>query len=122
MTSVETRNAPAIPTVDLDAFLTGSPDTQKRIAAEVDEICRTIGFLVIENHGVADSTVAAAWKVAREFFDLPPDKKLDVKPDDPGCPRGYFPMAAEALAKSLGVDTPPDISWPGYSSPASWSS
>ena len=25
------------------------------------------------------------------------------------CPRGYFPFAAEALAQSLGVETPPDI-------------
>ncbi len=100
---------PAIPSVDLQAFLDGTPDTQHRIAAEVDEICRTIGFLVIENHGVSDEVVTAAWNASRAFFDLPLEQKLEVKPDDSGCPRGYFPMAAEALAKSLGVETPPDI-------------
>lgn len=79
------------------------------MAAEVDKICRTIGFLVIEKHGVPDAIVSAAWEASRAFFDLPIDEKLEVKPEDPGCPRGYFPFAAEALAKSLGLDTPPDI-------------
>ncbi len=109
MTSALATQAPAIPTVDLRAFLTGTPDAQRRIAAEVDEICRTTGFVVIENHGVAEDIIAAAWEASREFFDLPLRAKLEVRPDDPGCPRGYFPMAAEALAKSLGVETPPDI-------------
>ena len=109
MTSGPATRAPAIPSVDLHALLTGTPDAQRRIAAEVDEICRSIGFLVIENHGVSEDLISAAWDASRTFFDLPLAEKLEVRPDDPGCPRGYFPMAAEALAKSLGVDTPPDI-------------
>ena len=109
MSSTHAGDAPSIPSVDLNAFLNGSSESQERIAADVDEICKTIGFLVIENHGVPDATVSAAWDVSRAFFDLPLETKLEVRPDDQGCPRGYFPMAAEALAKSLGVDTPPDI-------------
>ncbi len=109
MTTKQAVDAPAIPAVDLGEFLNGTRDVQLRIAAEVDEICRSIGFLVVENHGVPEDVVNEAWKASREFFDQSLEKKLDAKPDDPGCPRGYFPMAAEALAKSLGVETPPDI-------------
>ena len=50
-----------------------------------------------------------AWCSSRAFFDLPLEQKLQSKSPDPGCPRGYFPLATDALAKSLGVDTPPDI-------------
>ena len=108
----EERNsviAPAIPSVDLGKFLDGSPDEQKVIAANVDTICTNVGFLVIENHGVADVVVDDAWRAARSFFDSPLENKIKAQSGDPSCPRGYFPMASEALAKSLGVNTPPDL-------------
>lgn len=98
-----------IPSIDLHAFLAGNAEQQNTIARQVDEICKSIGFLIIENHGVPGDVVGNAWSATRAFFDLPLEEKLRSKPADPACPRGYFPMAAEALAKSLGVDTPPDI-------------
>jgi len=102
-------DVPSIPSVDLGSFLAGSAAEQKSIAAHVDEICKSIGFLIIENHGIRNDVVDNAWSAARTFFDLPLDEKLKSKPADPNCPRGYFPLAAEALARSLGVETPPDI-------------
>lgn len=100
---------PSIPTVDLHAFLHGTPEQQAAIAKHVDSICRNTGFLIISNHGVDERLVDLAWLSARAFFELPLKKKLESKPVDAACPRGYFPLAAEALAKSLGVETPPDI-------------
>ena len=105
----ESSDTPAIPSIDLLAFLAGAPEEQKTTAAHVDGICKSIGFLIIENHGVPNDVIDDAWSATRAFFDLPLEDKLKSKPADPSCPRGYFPMAAEALAKSLGVDTPPDI-------------
>jgi isopenicillin N synthase-like dioxygenase len=98
-----------ISAVDLAAFFAASEQEQKRIAAQVDEICRHTGFLIIKNHGIPQEVIDTAWSAVHAFFDLPLEQKLAVKSPDPGCPRGYFPMASEALAKSLGVDTPPDI-------------
>ncbi len=104
-----TDPATAIPVVDLGAFLTASAEEQSSIAHEVDNICRNTGFLIIENHGVPADVIQHAWRSTRTFFDLPLADKLTAKSANPRCPRGYFPMASEALAKSLGVNTPPDI-------------
>jgi len=103
------EDVPAIPSIDLRAFLSGTGKEQQVIAAQVDEICKSIGFLIIENHGLPTGITDNAWSTTSAFFDLPLEEKLKCKPADPSCPRGYFPMAAEALAKSLGVDTPPDF-------------
>ena len=103
------EDAPAIPSIDLHAFLIGSAEEQKIIAAQVDQICKNTGFLIIENHSVPNNVIDEAWSTASVFFDLSLEEKLKSKPANPNCPRGYFPIAAEALAKSLGVDTPPDL-------------
>lgn len=105
----EAIDVPAIAAIDLGAFLHGTAADQAAIAADVDDICRSTGFLIIENHEVPGEIIADAWTQTRAFFDLPLEEKLAAKSVDPKCPRGYFPMAAEALAKSLGVDTPPDV-------------
>ena len=102
-------DAPAISSIDLGAFLFGTAEEQAEIAATVDEICRSTGFLIVENHQVPTEVISDAWTGTRGFFDLPIEEKLSAKSSDPKCPRGYFPMESEALAKSLGVDTPPDV-------------
>ena len=101
--------AAEIPIVNLAAFIQGNSEQQETIAAEVDHICRTLGFLIVEQHGVDLPLINSAWSAARQFFDLPLQQKMASKSPDPGCPRGYFPFASEALAKSQGVETPPDV-------------
>ncbi len=98
-----------IPTVDLAAFFSGTGEERRRSADRVDDICRSIGFLIIENHGVPTGISNAAWSAARSFFDLPLVEKLASKSPQAGCPRGYFPPEQESLAKSRGIDTPPDL-------------
>jgi isopenicillin N synthase-like dioxygenase len=97
-----------IPAFDLDTFLGADAAERTTIAIEVDEACRTIGFLVIENHGVPSTTCTNAWEAARAFFDLPVEDKLAARADDPACPRGYFPVAEETLAKTRGEASAPD--------------
>ncbi len=98
-----------IPTIDLAEFIHGSADLKTAIARQVDEVCRNIGFLVISGHGVPDDTIERAWSTTRRFFDLSLSQKLEAKSADPACPRGYFPPESEALAKTHGEDTPPDL-------------
>ncbi len=99
----------SIPSIDLGRFLDSRGAEQRLLAADVDRICSTLGFLIVENHGVPRTVIDNLWASSRAFFDLPLAQKLHSRSPDPECPRGYFPLAAEALAQSLGVETPPDI-------------
>jgi len=101
-------NSDDIPAIDLGAFVNGSKEQKGLIAADVDEICQTTGFLVVDNHGVPAEITDRAWSAARAFFDLPLEQKLALHSDEPNCPRGYFPFAEESLARTLGVESPPD--------------
>ena len=97
-----------IPAIDLGAFSSGTPAQRKPIAELVDATCRETGFLLIENHGVANAVSDAAWLAARQFFELPLEAKLATKAHDPNCPRGYFPLEQEMLARTRGESTAPD--------------
>ena len=92
-----------VPVVDLDR----DPEV---VAAELDEICREVGFFQVVGHGADPAVTDAAWDTAIAFFDLPLDDKLAVRPADPGYPYGYIPMAGESLSRSeAGTVAPPDL-------------
>lgn len=97
-----------LPSVDLQSFLHGTPNERRKIADDVDEICRSIGFLIVERHGVPQYVCDEAWSATRAFFDLPLELKVAAQASDPTCPRGYFPIEQESLGKTLGVPAPPD--------------
>src|SRR3984885_13094615 len=97
------------PVFDLSKFTNAPPTEKKSLGHTVDEICRQTGFLAITGHGIPDETITRAWNSARSFFDLPVEKKLSVKMRYEGYPYGYSPLRSEALAKSKGENTPPDI-------------
>ena len=99
----------SFPIFDLGAFEAAGDQEKKRLGAEVDEICRSTGFLAIANHGVADAVIDGVWAKTHAFFDRPADVKQRVRAPYPGYPYGYLGPGTEALAKSRNVDTPPDL-------------
>ncbi len=94
---------------DLAAFETAHQDARHDMARKLDQICRNTGFLVLEGHGVAPETIADVWRVAEAFFAQKPEAKRSVAPPYQGYPYGYLGPDAEALARSKGEDTPPDL-------------
>lgn len=94
---------------DLLAFEAAKDEDRRARAREIDEICRSTGFLVLRNHGVPDATVNGVWMAAQHFFAGSPDEKRKVAAPYAGYPYGYLGPNAEALAKSKGEDTPPDL-------------
>lgn len=80
------------------------------LAAELDSACTDVGFFAITGHGVDAGVVAAAWSEMVAFFALGEAAKLRARhPSEPHHPYGYFPAGQEALAASLGRETPPDL-------------
>jgi isopenicillin N synthase-like dioxygenase len=86
-----------IPVVDISA-------DPVPVGAELDEICRTVGFFQVTGHGIPDDMAERAWVGATEFFDLPLADKLGVARPGADYPYGYMPLAG-ALAS--GEQLPP---------------
>ena len=55
-----------VPVIDLTGFRDGS--AKERIARQVDDACRAIGFLVVTGHGVPENAVDDVLSTARHFF------------------------------------------------------
>lgn len=88
-----------VPVIDINAFLdeTSSQEARDAVAEQVGRACRDIGFLVITNHGVADTTIKGAFQAAREYFDQSAEEKHKV-PMSAEYPYGY--ECGEILSKS----------------------
>lgn len=98
----------ALPVIDLSGFSGGSPERRRAVGHEIDQACCDVGFFSVVGHDVPDDVVDDAHLQALEFFDLPlRDRLTAVKPD--GGPYGYSPFEAEALNRSIGGATPPDL-------------
>jgi isopenicillin N synthase-like dioxygenase len=98
-----------ISALDLAGFEAANAEGRRRIGAEVDAICRATGFVSLVGHNVPQQTISGLWRQAEAFFALPTEAKLAAKAPYPGYPYGYLPPLAEALARSKGVDSPPDL-------------
>ena len=101
--------APVVPVVDLAPWFGTDALARRRLIAEIDEVCRTVGFLQVRGHGLSSSLTAEMLDVSGQLFDLPEDTKKRWRPAHAGVNRGYASFGSEALAYSLGVDTPPDM-------------
>ena len=62
------------------------------------EVCRTVGFFYVADHGVSAETMSGALSASRRFFALPDSAKLAM--DNRGSPafRGYVRLGAENTA------------------------
>ena len=97
------------PVFDLARFEPGSPCEKLALGAEVDAICRTTGFLAVAATACPMRPMSAAWTKAEAFFALPPERKQSASAPYPGYPYGYLAPETESLARSRGVEAPPDI-------------
>ncbi len=96
-------------TFDLAKFEAAKGPARAALAAHLDDICKTSGFLVLTGHGIPKPVTDGVWAAAQGFFAQSPDAKQQVKAPYAGYPYGYLGPDSEALAKSKGVDTPPDL-------------
>lgn len=100
----------AVTLVDLEPFRTGDAPARRRVAREIDEACRSTGFLQIVGHGIPDDLCARMLDVTASFFDQSVEVKRRFVVADVAANRGYSAEGSEALAYSLGEDpTAPDL-------------
>lgn len=87
-----------IPVLDLGPFLSGAPGALEAGAAALRQICETVGFLYIANHGVPADLVAATFAEAQRFHAQPLEAKLALKVD--AAMQGYLPMRGSTTRTS----------------------
>jgi isopenicillin N synthase-like dioxygenase len=104
-----TTSTAAFGAVNVSEFFRGDPETKARIAREVDEICIRTGFLAITGHGVSPELIEELWAAARAFFARDTAAKQAYRASRAGTGFQYTLMGAEALARSKGLETPPDL-------------
>ncbi len=91
----------SIPTIDLR-------EPAEIVARQLDDACRSFGFMQVIGHGVDPVLERDAWNCASAFFALDEETKLAVAIPD-GDAYGYGPFQVERLAASRGESTPPDL-------------
>ena len=98
-----------IPVIDIGRFRTVSDEAKSRVAREVDEACRTIGFLIVSGHGVPRELIAAMDATCHEFVALPYWEKARLTMSTDRY-RGYLPMGSEDAAYTMDEERgPPDL-------------
>jgi isopenicillin N synthase-like dioxygenase len=99
----------AVPVFDLSPIRGDDQAAIAALGAQVDAACREIGFLIIEGHGVSPELIAEVRRESLAFFELPEEEKLAVRPPAGTFLRGYTPPETNTLARSRGIETPPDM-------------
>jgi isopenicillin N synthase-like dioxygenase len=94
--------------MSIPVFDMATPHAQ--LATQLDTACTEVGFFAITGHGVDPAIVGNAWDEMVAFFALDDVVKMAARhPTQEHHPYGYFPPGQEALAASLGLETPADL-------------
>ncbi len=90
-----------IPVIDLSDF--NNPSKKQGVIEQVGKSFHEIGFIAIENHGVDQSLIEQAYKVAESFFVKPIELKTQYEDEKSFEPRGFSQMGKEHVK---GLTTP----------------
>ncbi len=99
----------AVPVVDIAPIRSGDAAAIAALGRTIDEACRKIGFLLIRGHGVPADLIAEVRRLSWAFFALPEAEKEKLRPPKGTMLRGYTPPETNTLARSRGLETPPDF-------------
>lgn len=93
----------SVPLVDISAYVSnGTAEARRSVATELEHACRTVGFVQIRGHGIADATLDGLASAIDAFFAQPLAWKNSYRMP-PEINRGYTPPHSESLALTLGL-------------------
>ncbi len=101
--------ADVVPVIDLSGWVDGDAATRAAIGRQVDEACRTVGFMQIVGHGIPQDAIDGLTAALDEFFALSIEDKERSCAPRPSINRGYTAPRSERLSYSLGVASPDDL-------------
>lgn len=71
----------SIPIIDFSAWTSpnSNPEGRLTIAHQLVKACHETGFVYIRKHGVSPQILEEAFAGAKNFFDMPHEKKMEAK-------------------------------------------
>jgi len=103
-----------IPVIDLSLLRSGSSDDRHQVARQLHDVCSTIGFFYVANHGIAPALEERLFAASQRFFAEP----LAIKKKAYRSGRGYEAMGTQTFdgapspdrkeSMTVGVELGPD--------------
>ncbi|WP_123023921.1 isopenicillin N synthase family dioxygenase [Mycolicibacterium stellerae] len=87
----------SVPVVDISGLRSPDRSERERVAAEIGEAARDVGFLYISGAGVDGSLFDRLLVATQEFFALPVEEKMRSFIGLSRCHRGYVPVGEEGV-------------------------
>ncbi|KAF8158443.1 hypothetical protein B0H34DRAFT_782930 [Crassisporium funariophilum] len=81
-----------VPVIDLTNVISKDSMERKKLADEVRDACMRVGFFYVTNHGVPESKMQGAVEMARSFFSLPTEIKMEIENRKTPNFKGYSPL------------------------------
>lgn len=110
--------AETLPIIDLAALREARPDGLGKLAADIGQAAREVGFFYLVGHGVDRALVARVFELSATFFAQPITEKAELSISRSQHNRGYVAMKGESLdptkpadlkeAFNIGLDLSPD--------------
>jgi isopenicillin N synthase-like dioxygenase len=109
----------SLPIIDVAPLFGADIQARAKVADQIGQACRSLGFFYIVGHGVSDAVLAELDRQSRAFFALPEADKAAIAMSRGGRAwRGWFPLGGELtsgqpdrkeglyLGQELGADDP----------------
>ncbi|NMM88794.1 2OG-Fe(II) oxygenase [Rhodococcus sp. SRB_17] len=97
-------NAPtaftSVPVVDISGLFSGNSDDERRVADELGQAARDVGFFYISGTGIPSELFDELLAMTKTFFALPLEEKMTSYIGLSRCHRGYVPRGEEGLEGS----------------------
>ena len=85
----------AIPSVDLQDFVSDNAERKEKFIKEIGSAFENIGFVALSGHFLSDDLVKNLYDEIKKFFDLPQDVKDTYEIEGIGGQRGYTSFGKE---------------------------
>lgn len=85
----------AIPSVNLEDFISGDSTRKKKFIKEIGSAFENIGFVALSGHFLSEKLVSDLYSEIKKFFDLPQETKDKYEIEGIGGQRGYTSFGKE---------------------------
>ena len=90
-----------IPLIDIGGIFSEDYEERLRVAKEVAEVCKTVGFMYIKNHGISQELIDDVFDLSQKYHAQPLEAKKDQYVYKSQTLRGYdihYTKTPEGLA------------------------